>query len=196
VLAYLDRAKLKYCPDPYIVRGLDYYTGTVFEVSHEGLGAQDAIGAGGRYDSLISDLGGPGLGATGFALGIERIIMAAAKQGIWALRDERRIVFPIVYIATMGEDARNSGLELMGELRGRALADEGSGKITFTMDYENKSLKAQMREADKMLARVVLIIGEDELKDNKVTIKDMKKKDAQVSADRGLVMPEVRKILC
>ena len=169
VLTCLDNLNIKYDVDPYIVRGLDYYTQTVFEVTHPELGSQDALGAGGRYDNLISDMGGPQLGAAGFALGVERILMVAGKQ-----RPER---WPepggrVVYIATMGEAAQQKGFELINSLRSGEWR-----RISFNMDYENKSLKAQMREADKMNALVVLILGDDELSKGGATLKYMREKD-------------------
>lgn len=170
-LTYLDALKIKYMLDPYIVRGLDYYTRTVFEVSHEGLGAQDAIGAGGRYDNLVSDMGGPELGAAGFALGVERIFLASAKQEPtiyqWKKGEERHIV----YIATMGDEARRKGFELINRLR-----NQDEEKFIFDMAYKDKSLKAQMREADRLRARFVFIIGSDEISKGGITLRDMETK--------------------
>lgn len=168
VKAHLDLIKVKYVLDPYIVRGLDYYTRTVFEVSHSSLGSgQDAIGAGGRYDNLISQMGGPGLGACGFALGIERMIIVmgegdsagSAESGIRA------------YIATIGDEARKRGFGVLSELR--------SSGIACDMDYEAKSLKAQMRGADRLKAKVVIIIGEDELASGEAAVRDMASKEQQ-----------------
>lgn len=187
VLAYLEDLKITYEVDPYIVRGLDYYTQTVFEVSHSALGSQDALGAGGRYDNLISDMGGPQLGAAGFALGIERILIAAAKQGVTAYPGSARVV---IYIATMGEAAHKKGFELINSLRSGE-----RGNISFDMDYGNKSLKAQMREADKLGAELVLIIGDDELFKGGVTLKYMKVKDrAQEFAGFNEVAQKIREI--
>lgn len=167
VLACLDGLNIAYDMDPYIVRGLDYYTQTVFEVSHPDLGSQDALGAGGRYDNLISDMGGPQLGAAGFALGIERILIAAAKQGPIPFPG-----IPVVYIATMGEAARKKGFELIHSLRSKEWEN-----ASFDMDYENKSLKSQMRQADKLGAALVLIIGDEELLKNGAALKYMRTKD-------------------
>lgn len=149
--------------DPYIVRGLDYYTSTVFEVSHPALGAQDAIGAGGRYDNLVKDMGGPALGAVGFALGMERMLIACAKE------------MPVfkgagsVYIATIGEKASKEGFRMTNELR-----DAG---IECNMDYEGGSLKSQMRDADKLKSAFTLIIGDDELAKGEALLRDMKTKE-------------------
>jgi len=165
VMACLNDLGVKYELDPYIVRGLDYYTQTVFEVTHPELGSQDAIGAGGRYDNLISDMGGPNLGAAGFALGVERILIVAAKQGITNYPDDKKVI----YVATMGENAKKKGFELINLLRG----NEWKEKVSFDTDYENKSLKAQMREADKLGAKYVLIIGDDEIAKGEALLRDM-----------------------
>lgn len=149
--------------DPYIVRGLDYYTSTVFEISHPALGAQDAIGAGGRYDNLVKDMGGPVLGAVGFALGIERMLMACAKD-MPAVKGPRA-----VYIATLGEKALKEGFRMVNELR-----DAG---IECNMDYEGKSLKSQMRAADKLGSVCTLIIGDDELAKGEAVLRDMETSD-------------------
>jgi histidyl-tRNA synthetase len=169
VLECLEVLGIKYETDPYIVRGLDYYTRTVFEVTHSALGSQDALGAGGRYDNLISDMGGPILGATGFALGVERVLIAAAKQDTAVFSSDRQSV----YVATMGDAARKKGFELINALR----INSWEKPLSFDMDYENKSLKAQMREADKMGAVLVLIIGDDELSNGVATMKYMKDKE-------------------
>ncbi|MDD5135728.1 MAG: histidine--tRNA ligase [Candidatus Omnitrophica bacterium] len=171
VLACLDDLNIKYELDPFIVRGLDYYTQTVFEVTHPELGSQDALGAGGRYDNLISDMGGPELGAAGFALGVERILIVAAKQEAAAYPDDKKVI----YIATMGEAAKKKGFGLLDSLRG----GKWEKKMSFDMDYENKSLKAQMREADKLGAKLVLIIGDDEIAKGEVMLRDMMTKEQQ-----------------
>lgn len=149
--------------DPYIVRGLDYYTGTVFEVSHPALGAQDAIGAGGRYDNLVKDMGGPELGAVGFALGIERMLIAREKD-IQPPDGQK-----MVYIATLGEKARKEGFCIANALRGAG--------IECRMNYEGPSLKSQMRDADKQGAAFTLIIGDDELAKGEAVLRDMKTKE-------------------
>ena len=169
VLECLDSLGIKYELDPYIVRGLDYYTQTVFEVTHPELGSQDALGAGGRYDNLISDMGGPELGAAGFALGVERILIVAAKQGATIYSEDKKVV----YIATMGEAAKKKGFELINLLR----SEQWKEKVSFDTDYENKSLKAQMREADKLGAKLVLIIGDDEISKGEAMLRDMVTKE-------------------
>lgn len=157
----LEALKIAYQLDPQLVRGLDYYTKTAFEVIHPTLGAQDAIGAGGRYDELTQQLGGPQMGAVGMSIGVERVMMAAASQGI---------EFPIlkppnIYLATIGEVAYQQGYELLERLRKTGLRCE--------IDYEGRSLKAQMRAANKINSKYVIILGEDEAERGVAKIKDM-----------------------
>jgi len=154
----LSALKINYQVDPYLVRGLDYYTRTVFEIKHDQLGSQDALGAGGRYDHLVKELGGEEKGAIGFALGVERILLVNKKELAAAKKD-------LVYLITLGDAAKNKGLELLLQLR-----QEG---IRVDTDYEGKSLKAAMRSANNLGARYVLILGDDELKSGMICLKDM-----------------------
>jgi len=154
----LDSLNINYAVTPYLVRGLDYYTRTVFEVTHQDLGSQDALGAGGRYDNLVSDLGGSCVGAIGFALGVERLLLVHSSKFIVHSQN-------LVYIISLGEEAKIQGLKLLDNLR--------KNGITSDTDYENKSLKGALRKANDLSARYVLIIGGDELKKNVVTLKDM-----------------------
>lgn len=143
-----------------LVRGLDYYNRTVFEITHSNLGSQDAIGAGGRYNNLVRELGGPDLGGIGFAFGVERLLLAAE-----ALTENppRKLV----YLITLGEAAKTSGLEILNQLRQSGIACD--------TDYLNKSLKGALRAANDAGANLVLILGDDELKNNMITLKDMSK---------------------
>jgi len=161
----LSSLKIPFELDSKMVRGLDYYTRTGFEVTHPSLGSQDAIGAGGRYDSLIKDFGGPEIGACGFAIGVERLIMV--MDGLKIDIAEKKNT-PFIYIATLGKDSYNKGFEILDSLR-----REG---INADIDYEEKSLKAQMRLADKRNAAFVLIIGDEELKTSQVLLRNMKTK--------------------
>ncbi len=154
----LDSLKVNYEIVPNLVRGLDYYTRTVFEVTHPNLGSQDALGAGGRYDNLVSALGGPEAGAMGFALGVERLLLVARCPLPVARQN-------LVYLIMLGEEAKIQGLKLLDNLRKNGIACD--------TDYENKSLKAAMRKANDLGAKYVLMIGEDELRKNAVTLKDM-----------------------
>ena len=154
----LDSLNIDYKISPYLVRGLDYYTRTVFEIIHHDLGAQNALGAGGRYDNLVGDLGGPSLGSIGFAFGIERLLLVTSHKSQVASEN-------LVYVISLGEDARKEGLKLLNTLRRLG--------ITSDTDYEDKSLKGALRRANDLGAKYVLIIGEDEIKKNAVTLKDM-----------------------
>lgn len=158
VKAGLDSLGISYEINPYLVRGLDYYTRTVFEISHEELGSQDALGAGGRYNNLVKDLGGQDTGAIGFAFGIERLFLAAKT-------DIESITKSLVYLIALGSQAKTQGLKLLKYLRGNTIACD--------TDYEGKSLKGAMRKANDLSARYVLILGENELNKNTITLKDM-----------------------
>ena len=160
VCGALESAGVAFEEDAYLVRGFDYYTGTVFEITHSGLGAQDALCGGGRYDNLIEDLGGPSLGAVGFAMGVERILMALEAS------EEAIAPEPLdLYIVTMGEDARGAVFGDLSALRRAGLAAD--------TDYEGRSLKAQMRTANKLGARFVTVVGGDELASGTLTLKEM-----------------------
>lgn len=159
VCGFLAKAGIAYEVDPYMVRGLDYYTKTVFEVTHPGLGAQDALGAGGRYDRLIETFGGPKSGAVGFAVGVERLLICLGE----AKKEEGyRDSF---FIATLGDAAQAEGFALLSRLRAAGL--------TGLMDLASKSLKGQMRLADKHRCRYTVILGDNELKEGKFSLKNM-----------------------
>ena len=160
-LRLLDGLGVKYELDPYIVRGLDYYTRTVFEITHEGLGSKDAIGAGGRYDNLSKDMGGPDVGACGFALGIDRMTLV--------LKQEPPKKEMAVFIATIGEQAYSKAFGILNDLR--------KSGVPCDIDYETRSLKAQMRAADGLGARFVLIVGEDEIAKDEAVLRNMKTKE-------------------
>ena len=141
-----------------LVRGLDYYTGSIFEVVHSDLGAQDAVAAGGRYDNLTKDMGGPDVGATGYAIGVERMMLILDK-------DKINLSPKGVYIVPMDEEKRNFCFNLMCKLR--------KGNIPCDMGEKGKSFKSLMRKADKDLRKIVIIIGENEIEKNEVSIKEM-----------------------
>lgn len=158
VKAGLSTLKINYEVLPHLVRGLDYYTRTIFEISHPALGSQDALGAGGRYDNLVKELGGPEVGAIGFAFGVERVLLAAGCKPQAAGKN-------LVFLVTLGEEARKEGVSLLSKLRESGIAAD--------MDYEGKSLKGAMRTANDLNAKSVLILGEDELKKGVITLKNM-----------------------
>jgi len=143
-----------------LARGLDYYNRTVFEITHSDLGSQDAIGAGGRYNNLVHELGGPDLGGIGFAFGVERLLLA-----IGALTENTRK--KLVYLITLGEAAKTAGIKILDQLR--------KSDIACDTDYLCKSLKGALRAANDAGADSVLILGDDELKNDIITLKDMSK---------------------
>lgn len=162
VLKALTSLNVKFQIDYRLVRGFDYYTSTTFEVSSSDLGAQNAIFGGGRYDNLVEQLGGKPTPAIGFACGLERLSMILEKNN-YDFPSLNKIVY---YFATMGEEAKILALDLMKELR-----DLG---ITCETDFLNRSLKSQMKEANKIGAENVIVIGENELKERKFKVKNMK----------------------
>jgi histidyl-tRNA synthetase len=143
--------------DDRLVRGLDYYTMTVFEAKSGALGAQDTVGAGGRYNGLISDLGGPDLGGIGFGSGVERMLLAAASQEAPTSLD--------VFFVTLAPGARIAAIRLAGALR-----EEG---ISADLDYGGRGMRAQFRQADRTGASYAAILGEDELARGVCTVRDM-----------------------
>jgi len=157
----LTGLKIDFVEDPFLVRGLDYYTNTVFEISCAALGSQDAIGAGGRYDTLLEQLGGDkyrGFGALGFALGIERIILALNEKAATASGID-------VFVVALGESAFAPAFLLLQKIR--------AAGVSADMSYAGGSMKSQMRQANKAGAKRVLILGEDEIKEGVVAVKDM-----------------------
>jgi histidyl-tRNA synthetase len=161
VLGHLREFDVPFDVDTTIVRGLDYYTRTVFEVVHSSLGAQDALMGGGRYDDLVELMGGPSTPAAGFALGVGRAILALRGEGI-ELPSQRP---PDLYIAAIGDSARKKGLSLAVRARSNALRVE--------MDYEDRSFKSHLRNANRLGARFVAIIGEDEVARDVVQLRNM-----------------------
>ena len=153
----LKHIKIDYQLSPSLVRGLDYYTRTTFEITSNELGAQNAICGGGRYDGLVEKLGGKPTPGIGFAAGIERLLLASSSDNKF-----RNIQ---IYIVGIGNDVRPTMIKLAEELR--------SNDIRTSFDYLRRSIKAQMREANKLGAQYAIIIGEDELKDKSVIIKDL-----------------------
>jgi histidyl-tRNA synthetase len=153
---------LDYDIDPHLVRGLDYYTDTVFEITSKNLGAQDAVCGGGRYDLLAEQFGGSPTPAVGFASGIERLILILQAQ---KLIDSEQDTLDI-YICVMGEKASAVSMQWLQKLREMGLRCE--------RDYLNRSVKAQMRDANRQQAEIVLLLGDNELEHKKFSVKDMK----------------------
>ncbi len=143
---------IKFTLDANLVRGFDYYTKTAFEIVSPELGAQNVIGGGGRYDGLVEEIGGPSTPGIGFGIGTERCLLVLDQLGkALPLEDDR----PVVMVAVLGDGARATGVKLVHDLR--------RADIAADMDYAGRSLKAQMRLADRLGARTVLILGEDEI---------------------------------
>jgi histidyl-tRNA synthetase len=153
----LEALGIPYEIDDRLVRGLDYYTLTVFEAKSGALGAQDTVGAGGRYNGLISDLGGPELGGIGFGSGVERMLLAAASRETTSSLD--------VFFVTLTQEARIPAIKLATALR-----EEG---ISSDLDYGGRGMRAQFRQADRTGASYAAILGEDELARGVCTVRDM-----------------------
>lgn len=156
----LDNLGILFQVDPQLVRGLDYYNRTVFEITHGDLGSQDALGAGGRYNNLVGELGGPELGAIGFAFGVERLLLVPNALN-------QNPPKKLVYLIALGEAAKSASIKILNQLR--------CAGISADMDYLNKSLKGALRAANDNAAAFVLILGDDELKNNTISVKDMDK---------------------
>jgi histidyl-tRNA synthetase len=161
VKRYLWELKIEFVEDGRLVRGLDYYTKTAFELKSKLLGAQDTLCGGGRYDLLIEELGGKPTPAIGFAAGMERLILLLEQTKKLPVIQEDLDLF----LAPLGEEGKTFAIKLLKDLREKNLKCE--------MDYLNRSLKAQMKEADRQKAKKTLIIGENELKTGKGVLKDM-----------------------
>jgi histidyl-tRNA synthetase len=157
----LDDAHVLYSFDNKLVRGFDYYTGTVWEFSTSGLGSQDAIGGGGRYDNLVESLGGRPTPGVGFGVGIERLLIALESQQA-ALPDPRR---PLTWIVAHGPAAKQAAWNLLADLR--------AAGISADMDLADRSMKAQFKIADREAAKFCLILGDDELAKGEVTLKNL-----------------------
>ncbi len=158
---YLDTAGIKYTINPKIVRGLDYYQRTVFEFISEDVGSKSTICGGGRYDGLVEELGGPHLPGIGFAMGLTRVMLALKATG----KLPETSTAPALYIASMGDAARLKSFEI-------SLALKKFG-INATFDQVGRSLKAQMKYADKTGAKYSLVLGDSELESGKAVLKSM-----------------------
>jgi histidyl-tRNA synthetase len=153
----LEALGISYEVDDGLVRGLDYYTMTVFEAKSQALGAQDTVGAGGRYNGLISDLGGPDLGGIGFGTGVERMLLAAASRDADSDLD--------VYFVTLAPEARLPAARLAGALRAEGLSCD--------LDYGGRGTKGQFKQADRSGAAYAVVIGEDELARGTCNVRNM-----------------------
>lgn len=161
VQKYLDAAGVEYTVNPTIVRGLDYYTKTVFEFVTDFIGAQGTVCGGGRYDGLIEELGGKHLPSLGFAMGIERLLMLMDKQGIEIPKPSTCDL----YVAVMGESASLKSFEIIKAVRSCGLIAE--------TDIVGRGLRAQMKYADKIGAKFSMVLGDNEIEQGKAVIKNM-----------------------
>lgn len=171
VIKYLDLLEIDYELNPKLVRGFDYYTKTVFEITVSSLGAQNAIGGGGRYDGLVEEIGGKPMPAVGYAVGVDRLLLALEQQQIDIFPEQHADV----YVAHFGGDTKTAAVDLVVKLRASGLWVE--------TDYMDRSLKAQMKSADKFKSRWVVIVGEEELKTGTVKVRRM---DTGTEADVAL----------
>lgn len=162
----LQQLGVKYSLNKFMVRGLDYYTRTTFEFITKDLGAQAAVGAGGRYDGLVEKLGGPKVPGIGFALGMERLVLLLQQH-----EEEADSSTMDIFVAVLGEKASDFGFPLVHALRQKGLLT--------AMDHEGRSLKSQMKQANKVNARYVLIIGENELEQGQAVLKNMANQEQQ-----------------
>ena len=160
---YLRDAGVSFELDPRLVRGLDYYTKTAFEIKYAPLGAQSAVAGGGRYDGLVEEMGGKPTPAVGFATGLERVLLALEKQGLLPETGLETDAF----VVALGDEARRPAFRLLQQLR--------EAGLQAGMDYAGRSMKAQMKQAGKANARFALILGEDEVREGAVMLKDMEK---------------------
>ncbi len=179
---YLTALDIPFAVNPFIVRGLDYYTKTVFEVIADTIGAQGTVCGGGRYDKLIKQIGGPDLPGIGFGMGIERLLLVMESEHIEIPQPSVTDVF----VCTQGNMARVAAMKIIDELRDRGCKAD--------MDHCARSMKAQFKYADKIGAKTVIVIGDAELESGCVTVKDMQEggeKSVQIK-DLHLILGEAK----
>lgn len=182
VLELLKKAGVEPTFDGKLVRGFDYYTETLWEVTLPQLGPQDALGGGGRYDNLVEVLGGRPTPGVGFGSGIERLLLALDELKV-SLPDTRP---PLIWLVVHGDDAKRAGWDLLTELR--------SAELVADMDTSNRSVKAQFKLADREGAKFCLILGDDELKNGQVTVKNLSTGE-QKSVPRVQIVEQLRALL-
>ncbi len=180
----LEEWGVPYTVNAEMVRGLDYYTRTTFEITSGRLGSQDAVAAGGRYDGLVEDFGGASTPGLGFALGMERLVLLLSGSG------ETHGATPPVYLAALGEEARQLALRWAVTLR--------KGGVPTDLDYEGRSLKSQMRRADRLGARWVVMIGQEEMEEGKVRLRNMESKtqeDIPLAEAESILIKTIKKFI-
>jgi histidyl-tRNA synthetase len=172
VKSLLQELHISFNINPRMVRGLDYYTKTAFEVKSTSLGAQNAIAGGGRYNGLVSSLGGPEVAGIGFGVGFERLISCLPEDGKNKFKTD-------LFVAALGAPAQKLAFSLTNELRRAGVAAE--------MDYADKSLKSQLKRADKLNSSFALIFGDKEIEEKQVLLRNMQTKDQQTIPLDGLL---------
>ncbi len=177
----LEQQGVSFIVDKSLVRGLDYYTRTAWEIQTTTLGAQSAVAGGGRYDGLVKELGGPQTPAIGFAIGFDRLVEVMEQIDNTPVNND-----PDVFIVALGDAAMKKGYHWSCQLNQAGIRSE--------IDFRGKSMKALMKRANKLNARYTLIAGENELDDNAVLLRNMTTKE-QVSLDLETLVPELTKIL-
>ncbi len=173
VTASLEKLNIPFTIDKKLVRGLDYYTRTTFEIQTKSLGAQSAVAGGGRYDGLVKTLGGPDQPAIGFAIGLDRLV------DIVSLNGESLIKKPELFIAALGEKSQKTAFEWICTLC--------AGGFHAEMDFSDRSLKSQMKQADRLGASYVLILGEKEMEEGTAVLRNMITKEQDMISIKGLV---------
>lgn len=172
---FLRAAKVDFEIDSRLVRGLDYYTKTAFEIQYTPLGAQSAVAGGGRYDGLVEEIGGNPTPGIGFAMGIERILIALEKQNLLA----QKKLYPKIFIVAQGDEAEIYSFEILTALRRK--------NIFATTDFSKRTIKSQMKQAAKSGAKFAFIIGEEEVKSSTVTVKNL-----ETSEQKNISLQEIQ----
>ncbi len=173
LISYLDALALPYIVNPNLVRGFDYYVRTVFEVWGEALGAQNALCGGGRYDGLVKSVGGPSTPGVGVGIGIERIVLSLRAQGV----EPTALAQPQVMVLHRGAVAKTAAIRLLSQLR--------QARISAVLAFGSRSLKSQLKSANRAGVRYAIIIGEDELARDAVVVRDMSNSEqTEVASDQ------------
>lgn len=179
---YLTSMDIEYIVDPLIVRGLDYYTNTAFEIISKDIGSQATVCGGGRYDGLVESLDGPSMPGVGFGMGQERLLLTLENKGI-SVGEEKS---PSLFVACLGEEAHEEAFKILKALR--------SNGIACDKEHGERSLKAQFKYADKLNAKYVLVVGQEEVKSRKAILKNMEEsKQEEINLD--LAFEELKKRL-
>ncbi len=182
VKSALEDNHIKYIHDNNLVRGLDYYTNTAFEIHIPQIGSQSAVGGGGRYNGLVKECGGPDIPGIGFALGMERLLLALDSMP-GRIQPEVKLD---VFLAVLDEKYNSQALQVLDRLR--------NSNIKADRDYNGRSMKAQMKYADKLGAQVVILMGEDEVNHGTFTIRNMNSRE-QLEVEAAQVIPVIKDIL-